>query len=174
MLKSQFIQNSVRLFRTLWSYSAFPKPSTTRCKVNWFPQSREYPCASHKQLADQLSLLIDSRMYTYPGVQWGANTWKRLSQAFLFGNALPIYFMFSVCNGMKVNTSLNTDLNMTLKCCWKWLVFCRRSHTSFSAHTPLTKPQCTLSIYVESKYKNWKVHELVKHQSYVLHILQFQ
>ena len=38
-------------------------------------------------------------------------------------------FIYSV---MKVNTSLNADLKISLKCCWKCLVFRVRFHTFFS------------------------------------------
>jgi len=52
---------------------------------------------------------------------------------------VPTYsgFVWSV---MKMNTSLKTDLKMSLKCFWKWLDFLVRSHISFFSTTPLCHP----------------------------------
>ena len=34
------------------------------------------------------------------------------------------------CSVMNVKSSLCTDFEKSLKCCWKWLIYCVRSHTS--------------------------------------------
>jgi len=37
-------------------------------------------------------------------------------------NVFSHFFHIFVCSVKNLNISLNTDFNMSLKCCWKWLV----------------------------------------------------
>jgi len=65
-----------------------------------------------------------TRTAAIPWVLWG-------------GNMFPHFFHVFLCSAMKVNTSLKTDSNISLKCSWKSLVFHVRFHTSFSAPHPV-------------------------------------
>ena len=61
----------------------------------------------------------------------GVVEWKRV------GKELAHFFHVFICGVMKVHTSLNTDLKMSLKYCWKWLVSWVRFRTSIFSTAPL-------------------------------------
>jgi len=66
-----------------------------------------------------------------------------------------VSFALAVVLIMKANTSLNTDLKMSVACCWKWLDFWVRSHTYFLA------PRSWYQVCIDSKLFRAPTHSFL-------------